>query len=48
MNNVWLAADPKLALVQLVSEVEGGGQQGLGIRGAAHPLPRWHVLNATL
>ena len=48
MNDVGLAADPKLALVQLVSEVEGGGQQGLGIRGAAHPLPRWHVLNATL
>ena len=48
MNNVWLAADPKLALVQLVSEVEGGGQQGLGIGGAAHPLPRWHVLDAAL
>ena len=48
MNDVGLATGTKLALVQLVGEVESGGQQGLGIGGAAHPLPWWHMLDAAL
>ncbi|MEB3242996.1 MAG: hypothetical protein VKO44_05105 [Cyanobacteriota bacterium] len=48
MDDVGLAGGPKLALVKLEGEIKGGGQQGLGVGGAAVAGTGRHVPDALL